>query len=158
MFFYLKEVHFIRITLLRYIEFIQLLKQINEPPLGRKGFCLLRVSYNTPSSLSEQGQNIKKTWYLKAILHITTNIFLTKGFLNLIINLLLDKGTLSCFNPPIQPFLCLKQQIKVSLIYVSCLDLKNTIFYCPEALQTSKNKMKKVNLLQVEKYLVQGGI
>ena len=138
MFFYLKEVHFIKITLLGYIEFIQLLKQTNEPPLDRKGFSLVRVSYNTPSSLSEQGQNIKKTWLLKAILHITNNIFLTKGFLNIIINLLLDKGTLSCFNPPIQPFLCLKQQIKGSLIYGSCLDLKNTNLYCPGALQTSK--------------------
>ena len=47
--------------------------------------------------------------------------------------------------------------VKGSLIYGPSLDLKNTIIYCPEALQTSKNKMKKINLLLVEKYLVQGG-
>ena len=71
---------------------------------------------------------MKKTWFLRAILHNSNNIFITKGFLSILINLLLDMGTLSSFNPLFRLFLPLKEQTTGSLVSGSCVGLNNTIF------------------------------
>ena len=86
---------------------------------------------------------MKKTQFLRATFHNSNNIFITKGFQNILINLLLDTGILSCFNPLFRLFLPLKQQITGRLVYGSCIALKNTIFQCPEPSITQKNTVKK---------------
>ena len=63
--------------------------------------------------------------------------------MNILINLPLDTGTLSSFNPLFRLFLCLKLQIKEILVYGTCKALKNTIFWCPEPSITQKNTVKK---------------